>query len=65
MGPHQAEKRIFLLETGAKFAELYAIEYKKLIEQFIKRTITAANIALVHIAGDRRTISYYQLQFPA
>lgn len=30
------EKRIFLLETGAKFAEPYAIEYKKLIEQFLK-----------------------------
>jgi hypothetical protein len=30
------DKRIFLLETGAKFAELYAIEYKKLIERFIK-----------------------------
>ena len=31
-----SHKRIFLLETGAKFAEPYAIEYKKLIEQFIK-----------------------------
>jgi hypothetical protein len=30
------DKRIFLLETGAKFAEHYAIEYKKLIEQFLK-----------------------------
>jgi hypothetical protein len=30
------DKRIFLLETGAKFAEPYAIEYKRLIEQFIK-----------------------------
>jgi len=29
------DKRIFLLQTGAKFAEPYAIEYKKLIEQFI------------------------------
>ena len=29
---------IFLLETGAKFAEPYAIEYKQLIEQFIKTT---------------------------
>jgi hypothetical protein len=31
-------KRIFLLETGAKFAEPYAIQYKKLIEEFIKTT---------------------------
>lgn len=30
------DKRIFLLETGAKFAEPYAIEYKKLIDQFLK-----------------------------
>ncbi len=30
------DERIFLLETGAKFAEPYAIEYKKLIEKFIK-----------------------------
>jgi hypothetical protein len=30
------DQRIFLLETGAKFAEPYAIEYKKLIERFIK-----------------------------
>ena len=30
------DKRIFLLETGAKFAEPYAIEYKKLIQQFLK-----------------------------
>lgn len=29
------DKRIFLLETGAKFAEPYAIEYKKLIEKFL------------------------------
>jgi hypothetical protein len=29
------DKRIFLLETGAKFAEPYAIEYKKLIKNFI------------------------------
>ena len=32
------DKRIFLLETGAKFAEPYAIEYKKLIENFIAKT---------------------------
>jgi hypothetical protein len=30
------DERIFLLETGAKFAEPYAIEYRKLIERFIK-----------------------------
>ena len=30
------DKRIFLLETGAKFAEPYAIEYKKLIKHFLK-----------------------------
>lgn len=30
-----ADKRILLLETGAKFVEPYAIEYKKLIEQFL------------------------------
>ena len=30
-----ANKRILLLETGAKFAEPYAIEYKKLIEKFL------------------------------
>jgi len=30
------DERIFLLETGAKFAEPYAIEYKKLIERFIR-----------------------------
>jgi hypothetical protein len=30
------DRRIYLLETGAKFGEPYAIEYKNLIEQFIK-----------------------------
>ena len=30
------ENRVYLLETGAKFAEPYAIEYKNLIEKFIK-----------------------------
>jgi hypothetical protein len=30
------DKRIFLLETGAKFAEPYAVRYKNLIEQFLK-----------------------------
>jgi len=30
------ENRIYLLETGAKFAEPFAIEYKNLIEQFVK-----------------------------
>lgn len=29
------DKRIFLLETGAKFAEPYGIQYKKLIEQLL------------------------------
>lgn len=31
-----SDKRILLLETGAKFAEPYAVEYKKLIEQFLQ-----------------------------
>ena len=31
-----ADRRILLLETGAKFAEPYFIEYKNLIEQFLK-----------------------------
>lgn len=29
------DKRIFLLETGAKFSEYYAIEYKDLIQSFL------------------------------
>lgn len=31
-----SDRRILLLETGAKFAEPYAVEYKNLIEQFLK-----------------------------
>lgn len=37
------DKRIYLLEAGAKFAERYAVEYKILVEQFIKANIQIAN----------------------
>lgn len=39
----RAEKRIFLLETGARFAEPYAIEYKKLMNNSSKPTTITAN----------------------